>query len=390
MTTVTDKHVQSIVQEFEELPDPRSSINRKHRLVDVIVISVCGVIAGADGPVGIEEWAKIHESWLRKFLKLPHGIPSHDTVGRVLEALQPSAFQKCFANWLNSLSPPSESGTAGRPHLAIDGKTMRRSHDRSAGLGPLHIVSVWATEQGIALGQLATEEKSNEITAIPELLREIDLDGAIVTIDAAGCQTKIAQSIIDGGGDYVLALKGNQPTLHEAVRNLFDDLLETSFADVCVSRWEEQETRHGRIEHRSYYQLTVPHELPGREKWSKLKTVGIAIRESQNVHETTSTVDVRYYISSLRRNGEQFARLVRGHWGIENTLHWSLDMTFREDESRVRGRRIADNLSWLRRIALTLIKQHSHKQTVAMKRRMAGWSVDFLMEIVTGKQLSMR
>ena len=382
MATVSEKEVQGIIREFAKLPDPRSSINRKHLLLDVIVLSICGVIAGADGPAAIEKWATMQILWLKKHLQLPHGIASHDTIGRVLEVLNPRSFQQCFSNWLSSLR--DEQGGE-HPVFAIDGKTARRSHDRSRGLGPLHLVSVWATEQGIALGQLATEEKSNEITAIPELIEQINIEGAIITIDAAGCQKNIAETITKGGADYVLALKGNQPTLSQAVQDLFMEKIENDFAGVSVSRWEEKEQSHGRIEQRTYYQLTVPRNLAGRENWSKLNTVGVAIRETEDVNTGKITSDVRYYISSLRRNGKQFARAVRGHWGIENTLHWSLDMTFREDDSRARGRRIADNLGWLRRIALTLIKRHPAKESLVMKRRMAGWSLDFLIQVLTGK-----
>jgi predicted transposase YbfD/YdcC len=388
--TIRETEVRGIIDHFQDLPDPRSPINRRHLLVDVIVICMCGVIAGADGPVGIEEWGKTQIELLKKYLRLPYGIPSHDTIGRVLEALRPQAFQQCFAAWLESLGSQghnenkTENSVAEKRHLAIDGKTMRRSHDRRRGLGPLHMVSVWSTARGIALGQLATEEKSNEITAIPELLDQVDIKNAVVTIDAAGCQKNIAAKIIDGGGDYLLAVKGNQEKLHQAVQACINDHLADDFARVSVSRYEEHEKSHGRVEHRYYYQLTAPSDLAEREKWKGLKTIGVAIRGTEENGKETS--DVRYYISSLRRHGKRFARFVRGHWGIENTLHWCLDVTFREDESRARGRRIADNLSWLRRIALTLLKQHPKKQTIAMKRRIAGWCCTFLMEVLTGKR----
>lgn len=387
MYAIGQKEVRGIMDCFNALPDPRSTINRRHLLVDVIVISICGVIAGADGPVSIEQWAKTQETWLAKYLRLPFGIPSHDTIGRVLEALNPRAFQECFAAWLQLLaqeeSDKSQNDAREKRHLAIDGKTMRRSHDRGRGLGPLHMVSVWATEQSITLGQLATEEKSNEITAIPELLDQIELKGSVITIDAAGCQKTIATKIVDSEGDYVLAVKGNQKKLHHEIVDYFSDHVADDFARVPVSRWEEHEKSHGRVDDRYYYQLTVPHEVSQRVHWKGLKTIGVAVRESET--NGKQTTDVRYYISSLRRHGQRFARLVRDHWKIENTLHWSLDMTFREDESRVRKRRLADNLSWLRRLALTLIKRHPKKQSIVMKRRIAGWSIDFLMQVLTGK-----
>lgn len=384
MSVAIKPDVDGIVEHFHKLPDPRSPVNRRHLLVDVIVISICGVLAGADGPAAIAVWAQAQESWLRQYLALPHGIPSHDTIGRVLERLQPAAFQECFAAWLSNLQ--SDAGEAlpdGPRHLAIDGKTLRRSHDRRRGLGALHLVSVWATQHGLTLGQLATEEKSNEITAIPELLDRVDVSGAVVTIDAMGCQKNIAEKIIKGGGDYVLALKGNQGTLHEAVEEFFSQHLEDDFARVSVSRLQTEDKKHGRTEQRYYYQLTAPADLPGREDWRGLRTIGMAIRVSESNGRETG--EVRHYICSTKRNIKQFAQAVRGHWGIENTLHWSLDVTFREDDSRTRGRRIADNLAWLRRIALTLLKQNPDKESLAMKRRKAGWSIAYLLKLLTGR-----
>ena len=351
-------------------------------LVDVVVLAVLAVIAGADGPVGIAQWAELNHDWLKRHLKLPHGIPSHDTFGRVLECLKPAAFQQCFSAWLASLLESGEDDAV-RPQVAIDGKSLRRSHDRGRGLGALHLVSAWATEGGITLGQLATEEKSNEITAIPQLLEQINIQGAVVTIDAAGCQKKIANKIVEGGGDYVLALKGNQETLNAAVDEFVGEHAEDDFARVKVSRWEEEESGHGRKEQRAYYQMNVPENLAGRAAWKNLKTIGVALRIAEvNGKEQR---EVRYFISSLKRNVKAFARAVRNHWRIENTLHWSLDMTFREDESRIRGRQVAENIAWLRRIALTLLKQHPGKQSLVMKRRMAGWSRQFLMQVLTGK-----
>lgn len=382
MAVVPD--VRGIIEQFKRLPDPRSTINRRHLLVDIIVISICGVLGGADGPEAIAEWAKTKKQWLRKYLKLPNGIPSHDTIGRVLERLQPAAFQECFAAWLETLQTGDGGSepSAQQRQVSIDGKTLRRSHDRRHGLGPLHLVSAWATQKGISLGQVATEEKSNEITAIPALLERIDVSDAVVTIDAMGCQKDIAEKIIEGNGDYVLALKGNQGTLHAAVEAYFSQHLENDFADVKVSRLTTKEKGHGRKEQRYYFQLPVPADLPGRRDWRGLRTIGMAIRVCEVNGQETS--EVRHYICSTKRNIKQFAAAVRGHWSIENTLHWSLDVMFREDESRTRGRRIADNLAWIRRLVLTLLKQHPGKGSLVMKRRKAGWSVDFLMELLTG------
>lgn len=244
------------------------------------------------------------------------------------------------------------------------------------------MVSAWATQKGISLGQVATDEKSNEITAIPELLDRLELKDAVVTIDAAGCQTNIAEQIVKGGGHYVLALKGNQGTLHRAIERYFDALVQNDFVGVAYSQWNEEDEGHGRIDKRYYYQLAIPRDLAGREKWAGLKTFGVAIRVS--TVNGKETIETRFYISSLTRNARRFARLVRGHWGIENNLHWCLDMTFREDESRTRSPRLADNLAWLRRLALTLLKQHPGKESLVMKRRLAGWSIDFLMQVLTG------
>jgi len=380
--------ISGIVRHFQNMEDPRSTVNRLHLLEDVIVISILAVVAGADGPLAIARWAAAQREWLKRHLRLPNGVPSRDTFGRVLQALKPATFQRCFAEWLTSLQDET-TDAAPRPQeqplrqIALDGKCLRRSHARGRGLGAMYLVSAWATEEGIALGQLAVEEKSNEITAIPQLLDQLDLTGAVVTIDAAGCQRNIADEIVSGGGDYVLALKGNQESIHRDVAEHFARLLAKDFRGVAVSRHVEHDTLHGRTEERCYYQINVPADFPRREKWTGLKTFGLAVRRLSAAGQ--ETVEHRYYLSSLSRQGRRFARCVRNHWSIENNLHWVLDMTFREDESRVRERRLADNLGWLRRLALTLLKQHPGKDSIAMKRRLAGWSADFLMQVLTGK-----
>jgi len=373
----------NLLRFFDDLPDPRSNVNRLHRLGDVIVIAICAILANADGPTAIAQWAKLNEAWLRRHLALPNGIPGKDTFRRVLGLLPPAAFQQCFEQWLRTLQTFADEESENPRHIAIDGKALRGSHDRQRGLGPMHIVSAWASDFGITLGQVATEEKSNEITAIPQLLEQIDVQDAIVTIDAAGCQKTIAAKIVEGKGDYVLALKGNQEKLLHDVKFLMLGPLQDDCSGGRVSRYVEVEQGHGRLEARTYYQMTAPSYLHGRSQWKGLKTIGAAVRvyEENGIEKR----DVRYYISSLRRNGPQFARAVRRHWGIENSLHWSLDMTYREDESRVRHRTFAENLSWLRRMTLGLIKQHPGKQSNIMKRRMAGWSPDFLMQVLTGK-----
>ena len=383
MLVIGDQDAVNLLRFFDDLPDPRSNVNRLHRLGDVIVIAICAIVANADGPTAIAQWAKLNATWLRRHLALPNGIPGKDTFRRVLGLLPPAAFQQCFEQWLQTLQMPADQDAENKKHIAIDGKTLRRSHDRQHGLGPLHIVGAWASDCGITLGQVATEEKSNEITAIPQLLERIDIEDAIVTIDAAGCQKAIAAKIVQGKGDYVLALKSNQKKLFQDVEFLLQSHLQGDGTGGPVSRYVEVEQGHGRLEARTYYQLTAPSYLHGRSEWKGLKTIGAAVRvyEEKGIEKR----DVRYYLSSLRRNGRQFAQAVRRHWGIENSLHWSLDMTYREDESRVRNRTFVENLSWLRRLTLGLIKQHPGKQSNIMKRRMAGWSLDFLMQVLTGK-----
>jgi predicted transposase YbfD/YdcC len=380
MRTIKGDDVVSILDYFKDLEDPRSHVNRRHLLGDLIVICVLAVIAGADGPKAIGVWAAAHTEWLKRRLKLPGEIPSHDTIGRLLSALRPQAFQRCFQAWLASMGESADDGDKDPPQIAIDGKAVRRSHDRGRGLGPLFLVSAWSVRGGISLGQLATEEKSNEITAIPELLDNIEVKGAIVTIDAAGCQRAIAAKIIDGRGDYLLALKGNQETLHREVEEYVALHLENDFADVPARKYQETVKGHGRVDTLTYYQMPAPECLTTRDRWKKLKTIGVAIRISQRGGK--ETCDVRYYISSLSMGVRRFAAAVRGHWGIENTLHWCLDVTFREDESRLRDRTASDNVAWLRRFALSILKQQKDKESIAMRRRMAGWNVDYLAKVL--------
>src|SRR4051812_24780660 len=370
-----------IIPQFEALEDPRSTVNRRHPLASVLVIALLAVLAGAGGPTAIAAWAATKNDLLTRVLDLPHGIPGKDVFRRVLMTLQPAAFQACFVNWLKSLRDAAAEATGvDRPVFAVDGKTARRSHDRKNGLAALHCVSAWASEYGLSLGQVACAEKSNEITAIPEVLRLVDLKGAIITIDAMGTQKAIAAQIIAGGADYVLALKGNQGTLHQAVIAYIDEQLEGDLTDA--QELVTTEVGHGREETRTYLQLPAPEELPGFLLWKGLKSIGLAT--SCCVRDGKETVEVRYYISSLEVDVKRFARAVRGHWSIENGCHWVLDMTFREDESRLRERHLRENFAWLNRFALSLLKQHPGRQSLVMKRRSCGWSDAFLMEVVTG------
>ena len=381
MKKVEESDAVSILDFFKDLPDPRSSINRKHLLGEIMVICICSVLCGADGPQAIGMWAASKKDWLKSVLKLPHGIPSHDTLGRVLATLKPSAFQECFMKWTAQLQNAHAAQDAAEfKHIAIDGKALRRSHDQRKNLGPLFLVSAWSVECGISLGQLAPEEKSNEITAIPALLENIDVHGAIVTIDAAGCQKNIAQKIVDGGGDYVLALKGNQGNIHKDTRAWILEQMAHDFSDVMARQLEVTEQSHGREVTYWYTQVPVPESIRGREQWAKLKTLGVAVRHCRS--NGKDTYDTRYYLTSLPLGVKRFAQVVRGHWAIENTLHWCLDVTFREDESRLRNRIAGDNVAWLKRFAIGLLKRVNNKESIAMRRRMAGWNDDFLAQVL--------
>ena len=370
-----------VVRHFEDLEDPRSSVNRKHPLVSVVVIAIMAVLAGANGPTAIAKWAALKEEFLIAALDLPDGVPRKDVFRRVLMALRPDAFRGCFVSWLESLRAAAAAATGvEQPILPVDGKTARRSHDRKNGLGALHSVTVWASEFGLSLGQVACAEKSNEITAIPEVLRLVNIKGAIITIDAMGAQKEIAAQIVDGEGDYVLALKGNQGTLHQAVIDYIDEQLEGDLEGA--QEHVTVEKGHGREETRTYLQFAAPERLPGFGLWKALRT--IAVVTSLCVRDGKETAEVRYYISSLTMDVKRLARAVRGHWGIENGCHWVLDVTYREDESRIREETLRENFAWLNRFTLSLLKQHLDRTSIAMKRRSCGWNDDYLMQVLTG------
>jgi predicted transposase YbfD/YdcC len=314
MTALQRVSLDEIVVHFQELEDPRSTINQRHPLASVAVIALLAVLAGAGGPTAIARWAALEEGLLVQVLDLPNGVPREDVFRRVLIALKPAAFQAGFASWLRSLRTEAAAETGvEQPVLAVDGKTARRSHDRNKGRGALHSVSIWASEYGLSLGQVARDEKSNEIAAIPELLRLVDIKGAVITIDAMGTQKAIAAQIVDGGGDFVLALKGNQGALHRAVIGHIDEQLEGDLAGA-----EELVTReqgHGRKEVRTYLQLPAPEGLPGALRWKGLKSLGLVTSHCHR--EGEETVEVRYYLSSLGVDVTRFARAARGHWGVE-------------------------------------------------------------------------
>jgi predicted transposase YbfD/YdcC len=374
-----------VVAHFRGLEDPRSEINRKHPLGSVVVIALIAVLAGASGPTMIAQWAALKEDLLASVLPLPHGVPCKDVFRRVLMAIRPEAFQECFAAWVRSLRDEAAAETGvERPTLAIDGKTLRRSHDRKKGLGALHSVTIWASEYGLSLGQVACGEKSNEIAAIPELLRLVDVAGGVVTIDAMGCQKEIAGAVVAARGDYVLALKDNQPALHRAVADHLMSRWDADFGGDEVGRRQTEEIGHGRREARAYIQIEAPRNLPGFQSWRGLRSIGVAI--SEVVRDGKVTDEVRYYISSLpvEPDAKAFAHAIRSHWGIENGCHWTLDVTFREDESRIREEHLRENMAWLNRFGLSLLKQHPGRQSVAAKRRSCGWSDDYLLQVVIG------
>lgn len=363
---------------FATLTDPRRG-KVTYPLINVVAIALCATIAGADDFVAIADWARQKQDWLAEFLDLSAGIPSHDRFNAIFRALKPEQFERCLVAWITELHEVAVGQV-----IPIDGKTMRQSFDKATGKSALHLVSAWATTNKISLGQVAVAEKSNEITAIPKLLDLLELPGAVVTIDAMGCQTEIAEKIIEKEADYVLAVKGNQPTLHEGIVKFFLDQMEDDFARVDMSCHETKEKGHGRIEHRTYYVCDVPADLPDASRWEGLKRIGVAI--SDTVRSGKPCDDVRYYILSKAMSAKSFGAAVRSHWGIENSLHWQLDMSFGEDRSRVRKDHADANMGALRRAGLSLLKnENSKKVGIKNKRLIAAWNADYLKQVLFGK-----
>jgi predicted transposase YbfD/YdcC len=366
-----------LLRYFGELKDPRVNRTKRHLLLDIVTIAICGVICGADGWAQIAFFGRCKQEWFRTFLALPNGIPSHDTFGRVFAKLDPVAFEGCFMKWINALAKLPDGRL-----IAIDGKTLRRSFDTAAGKAAIHLVSAWSQANHLVLGQLATDAKSNEITAIPELLKLLDIKQAVVTIDAMGCQKKIAAAIIDGGGDYLLQLKGNQGGLHDETAVLFDQCLTDDCQGVAYATAETTNGGHGRIEQRRIWITNEVAWFAERGQWKNLRTLA-RVQARRTINGVTST-EYRYYISSL--DGADPARmldLIRGHWEVENSLHWSLDISFREDESRIRTGHAAENYSRLNRIALNLLKRDETKAGIKTKRLLAGWDHDYLLKLLT-------
>jgi predicted transposase YbfD/YdcC len=361
---------------FSHLTDPR---RRKvvYPLINVVTIAVCAVIAGADDFVSIAAWGREKRAWLATILDLESGIPSHDRFNAIFAALDPAGFEKCLLSWITSL----HEITSGQV-VAIDGKTLRGSFDKASGKSAIHMVGAWATANHISLGQVVVDAKSNEITAIPKLLEILEISGSVVTTDAMGCQTAIAEAIVAKDADYVLAVKDNQPTLHAGIEAFFLDQMDDDFARVKVSRHETKGHGHGRDEHRTYYVCDVPDDLPGRGRWKGLKRIGIAT--SDTVRNGEPADDVRYYILSKRMTARSFGAAVRGHWGIES-MHWQLDVTFGEDHCRTRKGRADANFSILRRTALSLLKnEKTAKVGMKNKRLTAAWNDTYLEKVLFG------
>jgi predicted transposase YbfD/YdcC len=362
---------------FADLPDPRLDRTKRHPLLSIVILAVCATLGGANGWVDIERFAKAKFAFFRQFLDLPHGIPSHDTFGRVFALLDPAALLTCIQRWLAALG----AAVAGEV-VAIDGKTLRGSFDTAAAQSPLHLVSAWATTARLVLGQVAVDAKSNEITAIPLLLELLDLRGCIVTIDAMGCQKEIAATIRAQEADYVLAVKDNQPTLHQTIAEAFIAQAEADFRDVTLRRSKTVERGHGREETREYFVAAAPAALRDSADWKDVRSIDMVVRT--RVQDGEESDEIVYYLSSLPPKVKAFARAVRGHWGVENRLHWSLDVVFAEDQSRVRKDHGPANLGMLRRLALSILQRDtSSKDSVRGKRLSAGWNEDMLWKLLT-------
>lgn len=365
---------------FRKLKDPRKMGAVFHPLINIVAIAVCGVICGCDDWQQIAVFGRERKDWLSKFLSLDYGIPSHDTFERVFDRIDPKAFQRCFRDWTDALAEG-----LGLRHVAIDGKTLRGSGRGK--LKALHLVSAWATENHLSLGQVACAEKSNEITAIPELLEMLCLEGALVTIDAMGCQKEIAAAIRDKKGDYALTVKDNQPTLKADIESSFEQALSTNFEGLDYDEYRMEDTGHGRKETRTFTIIKDPQTVTQKEQWRDLNVIGMCVSEriegysEANPTGTRESAEVRFFIGSSKSGAKTYAKALRGHWGIES-MHWQLDVTFGEDDNRVSRRHGAENLALLRKLALGLLKRHPSKKSIACKRLTAALNTQFLEEVI--------
>lgn len=373
----SSKQTASLLKHFEDLEDPRTQYLIEHRLLDIVGITICAVICGADSWVEIEEYGNSKLSWLKEFLELPNGIPSHDTISRLFAQLNPEQLQSCFLSWIKTIA----SLTAGEV-IAIDGKTVRHSYDQGKNQGAIHMVSAWASQNRLVLGQVKVKEKSNEITAIPQLLKVLEIKGCIVTIDAMGTQKEIAKIITERGGDYVLSLKGNQGNIHKDVRQLFDWARKNHFENIPHEACSTINKGHGRIEIRRYWLLESVEHLIDSHLWSGLKRVGL-IESERRIKGQPPSIEQRYYLLSLDGGIERYTQASRSHWGIENQLHWCLDVAFREDDSRIRSGYAPENMTLIRHIALNLLgRENSVKVGKKAKRLRAGWDNDYLAKVL--------
>jgi len=367
--------VAAVKRYFRRLKDPRVVGRSRHRLIDIVVIGICGVIGNCDDWPDIELFAKHRMAWFKRFLALPEGVPSHDTLQRVFARLDPRVFVQCCVEWLRAVAD-----LVGVGHIAIDGKTLCGS--ASSKLGPLHLVSAWATQAKLTLGEVAVDGKSNEITAIPRLLELLDLKGALVTIDAIGCQKAIAEKIVAAGGDYLLAVKGNQEHLLEDMQTTMNRALDGDLPPHQVATITIPSTGHGRREQRTCTVVTNLDNIRDRAAWPELNSVILCSRERTVKGE--QTLEAHYFISNRRMAARRFAEALRGHWGIENGLHWQLDVSFDEDASRIQDRQAAENFAFMRKLALCLLKQNPAQMSMARKRKAAALDTDFLAATLMG------
>lgn len=364
----------SLVECMSVVEDPRVDRTKVHDLQDILVLSVLAVLCGADGWEDIELFARIRFSWLKKFIKLRNGIPSHDTISRVFRVIRPDAFQEAFLAWVSGL----DFGSDGLNVVAIDGKSLRRSHDKKTFKSMLHSVAAWSVANRMVLGCQSVDQKSNEIGAIPELLKKLELNGAIITMDAMGSQKEVAAQIVDGGGDYVLAIKDNHPKLANAMREYFDSVHEEGLVENGVRHHETADAKHGRQENRYAYQAPIPDSMKELTKgWKGAKSIGQV--HNITVRDGKETSEIRYYLSSQPVSVKRFAEAVRAHWGIENSFHWVLDMTFNEDQSRIRKGHGPDNFALLRRFAINILSLDTSKESTRKKRKRAAWDQNYLL-----------